>query len=230
VATFLANYEGYTPGTGITTTNSDDNGDATLNAVSFGGGTGVYSDAEAAHGSLSALLTPSGTNNIYIQYNDSSDFTTGAIRFYIYLTGSPAATCDFPLRFVTSSNATTFSFQLTSARLLRISAGSAAQMTSAMSLNTWHRIEGQMTSIQSSGSIAMQLFTGDSTTQIDAISLSSLSLANPMRGVRMGRTSTTTLAANYFDDFALVSGSNTPIGPVNTTTPGWSSGYDVRIG
>ena len=209
---FLADYDDYTNNTTVTTGISDDNGDSVMGAVTPGtGGTIVYSTAQESHGNSSVLLTPNSTNACYIQYNDANH-TSGAIAFYVYMTGSPSATLDFPARVVNSSNSTLISLQMTTGRILRISAGTSVQGTVAMALNTWYRVELTYANATTSPNITAKMFVGDSTTAADSINLTPAALGTSPCNLRVGKLSGT-LGAFYVDSFKWVTGSATELGP-----------------
>lgn len=216
MTTFDAHYEGQADGDDITVANSDDFGDSACVTPVTNGGSIQFTGTTPLRGLKSLLFTPPSGSTIYLPYTDSADHVTGALRFNFRLTGYPSATCDFPWRIVNSSGATLISAQMTSTGLLRLSAGSSAQMTTAVPLNTSCRIEAQYSTITSgTGTVNMQFFnTLSGASAADSIGLTSLGLATQARGIRIGKIlAAPTLAAFRVDDVKWVTGNATAIGP-----------------
>lgn len=226
MTTLGAGYEGQTNNTAFTALNSDDTGDDAAAAVSLGGvGTLVYSTDQAMWGTSSLKMSRTGTGgSVYFAYDLGAPAAVGKFRMWVYLTGSPSATADFPFRLVTSLDATLVTVQMTTGRVLRISAGSSVQGTVGLSLNTWYRIELQWSNLTSgTGTVDVQAYAGNGSTATDTISLGSLALsANPQK-VRNGELSTgaPTTAQVYFDAHpsGIISDVDaTPFGIVNPNT------------
>jgi hypothetical protein len=231
MTTLGASYEGQTDGTAYTVANSDDNGDAVASSIALNSGTIVYSTAQAQWGSAGVLLTRSGTNSIYYAHDLGAPATSGKFRTWIYLPSSPSATADFPVRFVSSSDGTLFTIQMTTGRVLRISAGTSAQGTVGLSLSTWYRLEVQWSNITSgSGTIDVQAYAGNGTTATDTVSLGSLALASGPQRVRRGMLSTGAPSTVRFDDHPtgfLSDDDATPFGAVNPDTDAASTAAAV---
>lgn len=221
MGSITAGYDGIADGTAFTAASSDDNGDTASGAPTTTGGTFSFSTAQSSHGTGSLLTTVTGTGNTFVPYSDpaAADVSTGTFAADLYMTGSPSGTTDYPIRFVTSANATVFTIQMTATRLLRISAGSTAQMTTGTTLTTFQRIEVTFDSLAGgSGVITCTLYPRDSTSAIDTISLTGLTIANTVRGFRLGRMATATITDWAWDDVRYVSGISTSLGPVTPFT------------
>jgi hypothetical protein len=233
VVTLGGGYEGQPNGTNFTVANSDDNGDSAAANVTLLSGTAVYSTDQAMFGTNSLALTRSSTNQIYVVHDLGTPAATGKFRRWIYLTGAPSVTADFPFRFVSSADVTQATIQMTSTRILRISAGTSVQGTVPLALNTWYRIEVQWTNITASGTIACQAYVGNTTTLVDSISLGSLTLTAFQKCrngcLSAGAPSTTT----YYDDHpsGFMSDANaTPFGVAVTGPTGGTFRYIDALG
>lgn len=227
MTTIGAGYEGQTNNTAFTAANSDDTGDDAAAVVSLGstGAALVYSTDQAMWGTSSLKMSRTGTNSLtYYSYDLGAPAAAGKFRMWIYLTGSPSATADFPFRLATSLDATLATIQMTTGRVLRISAGSAVQGTVGLSLNTWYRIEMQWSNVTSgTGTIDVQAYAGNGSTATDTVSIGSLALASNPQKVRIGELSSgaPTTAQVYFDAHpsGIISDDNaTPFGIVNPNT------------
>jgi hypothetical protein len=234
VPTLPGSFEGQPDGTAFTVANSDDNGDAPAQAVTLNSGTAVYSTAEAMWGTSSLALTRSSTNTIFVTHDLGAPAASGKFRRWIRLTGSPSSTADFPFRFTTGADATQATIQMTTGRVLRISAGSAVQGTVALALNTWYRIEIQWINITGgSGIINLQAYVGNSETLHDSVSLTGLTLSAFQR-VRTGNLSSgAPSVVTYFDDHPsgfLSDADSTPFGPVVLGPDGPAAYYVDDVG
>jgi len=215
MTTFDVHFEGQADGDAVTTVNSDDFGDSPISNVTANGGSVTYSGTTPLRGTRSLLIVPAASQTCFVQYNDSADHTTGALRMNCRLNALPSATCDIFWRVINSSSSTLMSAQLTSTGLLRLSAGSSAQMTTPISAGVPFRIEAQYTNVTSgTGTLNMQMFnTLNGAVATDSIGLTSLGLATQPRNMRIGKIlGSPTIGNLIIDDIKWVTGSATPIG------------------
>lgn len=218
MATYRNNTEGTTAGTTVATGQTGSGDAFTIVDSATGTGTITYSNAKAAHGKQSIAVTGISGASRYAGWN-GDNVASCAVRVYMYLNAYPAATTDtVSIRAVGAGG--TCKLQINaSGTLLLVPASGGAYYTSAsvLLLNTWHRLEMQETkgTTTSNGIVACQYYYGDSQT---AIGSGGSSAANTGTinyiGPRIGKITTTgsTMDA-YFDDYAWVGGSATPIGP-----------------
>lgn len=173
-------FEGGTNGTGITSGNSGGaSGDAFDFLVIGTGATVTFDNTRAAHGTLSARVTPtaSQTANGNWQGLNTTDF---AIRKYIYLT---AATTDDTYWF-RSSNAgggtrlVSLHGDSAGRLVLRTPSATVWTSTSTVPLNQWVRIEmyAHIGTGTTDGKVAAAFYSADSTTPIDSFTNNALNM------------------------------------------------------
>jgi len=206
-------FEGGSDGVGITTSDTG-SGDQLSEVVPGSGGTITYSTTTPMHGALGGELTQAtAATSCYLSMDDTGA-TDFSVRFYLRLTGLPDATVQFPVGLRSSGNSHILRLQLRSTGLMEI-VGASTLDTSSVALTTgvWYRISFYGTGLNgSSGSATYKLYTGDSATPDDTLTVSSFTTAADATRVRFGKGSSATLATWRIDDIATNLGSATEIG------------------
>jgi hypothetical protein len=185
------------------------------------GGSIVFSTAQKAHGSNSYLFTPASGQLCFVIFDDSSGSTAVATRFYIYLTGYPAAE-GLLMDVEGAAGGAIMSLHLLSSGLVRAhnSAGGVipgTTATSAIPLNQWVRIEFQGT-VSATAAVTWQYFnTMDSGTPTESLTGTGTIVTNSVQAaagrVIYGRfTASGATPAFYMDDFAQNLQSATALG------------------
>lgn len=234
MATKTAGFEGQTNGTTVSAGNSDDFGDAAFSNVSINSQTLRYSSAQAMFGTMSLEViadATSSTVNFDITDTAAADYSA---RFYLYLTSYPSVThAQFPVAWRSSAGALG-RLEMSNTGQIRVNMTSNSSYTTAtLDLNTWYRIAVFGTGAGTASTNAtMRLYAGNSTTLIEEESLTGISTAaqvDRFRWCKIGGSPAASLSA-FYDGIEQNVGSGTEIGPVNTLSPGWTSGYSVTIG
>lgn len=157
--------EGQANGTTVTQGSGGNTGGAAgdyLVQVSPGtGGSIVFSTVQKAHGSNSYLFTPASGVLCFVIFDDPAGSTAWAVRFYLYLTGYPAAE-GLLLDVEGAAGGAITSLHLLASGLVRAhnSAGAVipgTTSTSSIPLNQWVRIEAQGT-VSATAAVAWQYF------------------------------------------------------------------------
>lgn len=139
-----------------------------------GTGTLVFDTARAAHGSLSARVTPDGTNAALVAWQAASTgggFTEIWGRVYIYLTAAPIGGCRL-ISANLSAGTRKADISLTSASggnsLLRVSDATFTSNDAGANvpLNQWVRIEFHIKCSATVGQIEAKMFLGDDASPI----------------------------------------------------------------
>jgi fibronectin type 3 domain-containing protein len=163
-------FEGGTNGASMTAASSGGASGNALNQVSCATGTATYTKTSAAHGSMSALLTPT-TKVCYAEWNSKSITPTPVAygRAYVKLSADPAG--QFALLKVSDAGFTR-DVQVNLAKTGRLSildATGATKLTfaTAIPLNQWVRLEWY-TASATSGTFELRMYSGDSTTPLES--------------------------------------------------------------
>lgn len=224
-ATLDVTFEGQTSGTTVTTANSDDFGDKIIDALVGTGGAATYDNTHTAKGALSLRFTPSSTASYYARYELENGFTAFAVRFYVYITGLPSATVNFPTRILNTAAGNMIQvLMLTDGRLRTQSSDGAttlATTTGTLAVNTMYRIEFQGSGLGTAATtVSLQAFAGDSTTPITGMDITTTGFTTTGTGryVAIGKSSTATVAEHWFDALSAASGTSTPLGPAPAAT------------
>lgn len=180
----------------------------------------TFSNARAAHGSLSYLIQPTSGNASYTNWTCYAT-QSAAARMYIYLTAFPSNTTEFM-----QINASEVSFDYvgriainsTGNVILYDAAGIQWTSTAALSLNSWQRIElyGAIGGTSTTGTLQAAFYTGDSMTATDSFSTSAANTATAQAVglIRFGKVTSTSYATSfYIDDVAAQSAASGFIGP-----------------
>lgn len=215
-----AGFEGQTSGVTPSAANSSTFGDDAMSGTDFSVGasnTMAYSSAQAMHGGRSVLMTSGGANASLFGYKvNPTGLDSGIVRFYVYLLAYPALTIQFGCQFRHSAGALARN-NLTSTGQLQwlIGAGTATSGAVVMALNTWYRIEAQISASNTAGSSAgtCDLYTGDSPTSLSTMSLSAVTAGGLLDNVRFGYFAAASTLSMHIDDVALDSGTTIYTGP-----------------
>lgn len=156
MAVFTADYE---KGTNGNTIGTGDAGSAT--AWSSVATPGAYSNAQAAHGTLAALLPPTNSAPSLMTWTSPTDQFG---RLYLYMNQLPGGSGEFDVVGVNGTGTTGVAIDKTSGIIFAKAAGGFSSNGPALSATTLYRIEFQIVP-GSSGSVAVKVFAGDSTTQ-----------------------------------------------------------------
>lgn len=225
-------FEGGTNGTTITIGNSGGGSGDTIDYVAINGvgSAMVFSNAQAAHGTLSGKITPVASNTCYFQYGTSVAplaTVTLAARFYVYMTSATTSAMGLFFFYDNSgARATSLHLDATGKLYARDTTGTTLwTATSAFPLNQWVRVElFAKIATTTTGEIHAKYYLGDSMTLVDGVDLTNTnngaSGTNTYRGAGVGKQSSDAYAtAFYIDDFKLDSAAAALIGPVGTNTP-----------
>lgn len=173
------------------------------------GATLQYSNTQAAHGVISALVATSGTAaTSYMTWSTSmGSLTTQYGRQYIYLTANPTTQASI----LRQGNGATFcgALQVTTTghfQAVDSSFGAVWTSAAAIPLNTWIRIEWQWVASTTVGQIIISYYLGDSQTSVETF----MSAANQNFGAASFAntdfgwvTSAANLPSLYIDDVAV---------------------------
>ncbi len=159
-----------------------------------------------------------GAQNVFKDLGLSKTSGTLWVRFYIRIASAPdAATPWVRLQSSGSANSIVVGLRTTSKIYLRNGVTATETDTaSALSANTWYRVEYKAVLADSGGSAELKYFVGESATAEETLSISNEdTLPTNVDRLIIGNTSNTT-ADIYFDDIAL----NTEAGAVDNDYPG----------
>lgn len=216
--------EGGTTGTGATTGNTGGGSGSAFSAVTPGaGGSIAFSNAQAAHGALSYLLTPAAAAACTLLLTDGGSSTNFTARFYVRLTGLPSAETIFA-DVQTVAGATVCRLHLTATGALKMvnsAGGTVATFTNTLSLNTWYRVVIFGTVNATTGTMNAALYAADSLTAIETKNQTGVNTGSTAAG-RFGlgkNTSAPSMAPFYIDDIAADMSSATEIGPITNVAP-----------
>jgi hypothetical protein len=231
--------EGGTNATTITTGNS---GGASGNAFHAIVGACTYDTTRAAHGTMSAKLTPTSGAACNIKYGAQSGgsmlaSTSPAARVYAYFTANPSSEYTF-LRADDASNAIRFRINISAAGKLIVSTNDGTSTTTrwtstqSVPLNQWVRIEIRaVIAAGTGGSIECAFYVGDSTSPVDSFTVSGINTgANAVQSIQFGKYgSDTTATAFWLDEIAVNTSTSSFIGPVANAVPVVSAGPDQSV-
>jgi hypothetical protein len=212
--------EGGSNGVIVSTSNS---GGASGDAWTGKSGNPVFSNSQAKAGVLSYDVAAASTAYAFMYWTWSGSPTdSAAARAYLRMT---ALTDDGSLIQIRNASAAIASVGLDATGKLYVSQSSFSKVytiASALSLNTWYRVE--LTATKGTGTadgvINFALYEGDSLTTVDSYSSSVRNTGTTqLQDARFGKlTSTGTWGSTYLDDLAAQTGSASFIGP-STSTP-----------
>lgn len=213
--------EGGTSGTGVTAANSGGtSGTAFGNVVTNGSSTIQYTNADAAHGSMSLAVGTNGTDTEYVVWVPTNQ-TSGALRFYIKFASMPTAGNGILMLKNAAGSNTLLTLIITNVKVQLQDLSGSMKWDSGTTLpptGQWLRVELKATTPSTStGTLSMDWYTGDGTTAITGLSasLTGLNLGGSGIGqIWIGRPfAAGTFASFKVDDIAYNDGATTYIGP-----------------
>lgn len=168
-------------------------------------GTVTFSTAQAAHGSVSMLVSTGVSALAYAGYTLSS-VTTDYMRCYIRLTALPGVV-QILVRYLSGASQS-LRVNVKAAGTLEVrDAGNSVvgTTTSAVSINTWWRLEMFTTFSATVGAVVLRLYnTADGTTITDSLNLSGLTLTANATALRYGvGAAAASIPTTYYDDVAV---------------------------
>jgi hypothetical protein len=216
-------FEGGTAGTTVSTGNSGGASGTAFDVVTIGSGaTLTYTTTEVMHATKALALGSVATNTTFVTYNGFAT-TQMAVRFYIRFdtlpgTNGPIRLCDIR----TSSTSVTRVVMDTSNRLIFQTSNGTTTLktfTTALSANTWYRIEAVSSNGTSGATCNMSYYVGDSGSATDSFTTSSANtgvttnITTVQFGQNAGGGGAFTL---YIDDIAAQDGTLTFIGAASS--------------
>lgn len=180
----------------------------------------TFSNAQAAHGSLSYFIQPTGGNGSYANWTGYAT-QSAAARMYIYLTAFPSDATEF-MQMTTSEVSFDFIGRLainsTGKIIVYDASGVIWTSTASLSLNSWQRLElyGAIGGTPTTGTLQAAFYSGDGTTAVDSFSTSAANTGSSQAIgiVRFGKVTSTSYATSfYMDDLAAQSAASGFIGP-----------------
>jgi hypothetical protein len=241
-------FEGGTSGNSVTVATSA-TPDALYEEPTTTAATIAFSNAQAtSRGSLSAKYTFSNVSgNAYCRWNQTGARTT-VVRFYIYITTRPS-TSAMGLVTLTSATFTNKYANLgmnTSGQIALYDYaggysspnGDTTYSTTALSLNTWYRVEFSLDNSggTTAGAAVVKVYTGDGTSEISGLSWSTTSknygganFANLVVGRYFGTTANGT-PTFYIDDVGWDTGTTTLLGVPASDPPAEGTATVTGVG
>ncbi len=209
------NFAGQTVGVAATTANSANSGSA-FTQVSPGSGAIVYASDPASGGRTAIALTPAGGTSCYVR-DASFNSTQIALSDCFYYAGAPSGDLKIQQVFTAAGYAATVLIRSNGMmRIVQYGGTVVATATVALVAGHWYRIETQILSDASAGTMACQWYVDDGATQTGSLSGSSLN-------TRGGAITTVDRGPNasgdsgfyttwYFTNLQARDGTTTPIG------------------
>lgn len=220
MTTHRNNFAGQAVGTNVTAANSADSGDA-FTSVAPGTGTIEYAGDPAGGGLVAITLTPGSSSSCYVR-DESFNATTMAVSDCFYYTDAPSS--DLYLQQFRTAAGNVATVVITSAGMVKgyNQSGSTVDTgATALTSGHWYRIETQVLSDASAGTLGVQWYVDNGSTQTGSISGSSLAT----RGgaiTRLDRgpnsSSVSGAAASWtFTNLQAADGTTTALGAYPTT-------------
>jgi hypothetical protein len=215
---YLANsFEGGTNGTAVSAATSGGNSGNALDVVTTAGGATInYSNAEAAHGSLSGEFTePSTTQQCFVEWTTSLLGTASGLnqiwfRAYCYFAAFPEAS----IRLISALSSSAFcggvSISSTTGKFSLVNAAGTAQTltnglttsTNAMPTGAWFRFEGYIIGSATAGQVVLSMYeTMDSTVATESeATAATLNTTGVLNAIRFGDPSDGISFSFWLDD------------------------------
>lgn len=202
-------FDGGEDGEYITANNSGLSGDA-FGTVSAGSTSGTdatvhFDDAHAAHGALSAKIATGATAAspfLAWNWNRLAKLETSYSRFYLYMTGAPAA--NHRLFNTLAAGVGRAGLTIATTGKLRAVNGAGStifESTNAIPFNQWIRVEYKIVGHASTGQVELRYYAHDSTTPIfSQASSADLNLGGYVDTWRFGVTASTSNVAPFWMD------------------------------
>lgn len=199
------------------------------------GSTFHYTTTSPIHGGVSydnASTTASATP--LVDWSDSAA-TVAAARFYFRFVTLPDAALQLGINFRGNAGASSLArteFNITTGAVRSMMGSTTSSFMGATpSVGTVYRLESVCTGFNgASGAMTTNLYVGDSLTPAGTASLTGATTGFTCDRTRFGKFSGGGNFAWITDSYAANVGVSTEIGPEVTLSPGWSSGFAVRIG
>ena len=226
-------FEGGTNGTTISTGNSGGLSGNAFDVVNVpASGTVAFSNAEAAHGSLSGELATTTAGSPYVAWSNSMGTQNQVwFREYLYFTANPGSAQRV---FEPNSGGTAGGGVMvgTSGKLLTVDSSGTTETTSTNSipLNAWFRIEGYVIGSATAGQVQVALFDSpDSTVSTEVnTTAGNLNTGGPLTVYRFGHGDGSTIAnlgPFWMDNIGLSNAGY--LGPsINPFPPGYAMSLD----
>jgi hypothetical protein len=167
---------GLSSGTTVTIANSDDStaGDAFADVTIGSGGARGAASPPKAHGSLSIKYTQAGTPS-FTRFGWATGSVTEVYgRTYFRRTAMPSGTGAQICWVDLSGTGSCAWFDLNTSGQVRVwdSSNASQTMTTAISLDTWYRLEFHVICHATAGTVEAKLFAGDATTALETKAIS----------------------------------------------------------
>lgn len=213
--------EGGDNGVAITAANSGTSGDAFSLVNIGGGGSVVYSTAQAAFGGKSMLFSAATSASALIRWSQTD--TTHRFRAYIRLPSFPTSAVNI-VQLRGSAVGTGMGLQVNgSGNLLWTDGGGAAQTLYGLSINTWYMISAMTTrgTTTSNGYIKAEVRNASGTTVLGTFESSTRNTGiDDLTFTQFGKlTSSNPDLTIYFDQVAFDVGAGALIGPYVSGEP-----------
>ena len=212
MADFTATFEAGVNGNSITTAGGEASATAWDDVVN----TPKYSNAQAAHGTLSCEIS---VNDQTCRWTMSSSDHYG--RVYLYLTIDNGANYNGIVTFATPGPQPSIFVEASTRKLLCANGANLQAGAQVLPLNQWFRFEYHFVNSTTVGLVEAKLFlTPDSSTPTETITLSSQNTSTSTSEVQFGCRNGTLLGNMYLDD--IVANATSYPGPVpgGGPTPG----------
>lgn len=194
-------------------------------------GTVTFSTAQAAHGTVSMLVSTTAVSALAYAGYTLSSVTTDYMRCYIRLTALPGVVQILTRYLSGASQSLRVNVKAAGTLEVRDAANSVVgTTTSAVSINTWWRLELFTTFSATVGAVQLRLYnTADGTTITDSLNLTGLALTANATALRFGvGAAAASIPTTYYDDVAVEGAtwhgpavrSVTPTGIAVAATPG----------
>lgn len=222
--------EGGTNGVTVTAANSGGaSGDAYTTVTIGAGGTLIFDNTHAAHGSLSYKVATGGSAVTVIAERTLAGLTSAiALRGYGYFTANPAAA--LYIATVAATGGTRARLRINTTGKLQITDSTdtltAAALTTAIPLNAWFRFEVQLALSATVGQATVARYDSiDSGTATESVaSAANLNLGGTADKVRWGLPISLVNAGPFWLDSLASDDTGTPIGPDVLTVAPWAVG------
>lgn len=225
----VALYQTFEAGTNGNTISTSDTGSGNaFDTVTLGtGASAIYDTGSAVHAALGCKFG-NGTagGNSFLAWTSAGKlggtFTSFAFRHYIQIPSAPHVGANVCRVMSSAANAARVAIS-TGSKLQMFNAANTqvgVNSTTTLSNATVYRLEVQIVASTTAGSIAWQLYSGESTTALETASQTGLVLTasfDEFRPVDITTSSIQTIVQT--DDIALVTGTTTAIGPVLPVAP-----------
>ncbi|GEM_PF-3877160 len=226
------NAEGFANGVSVAASQSGSGSPFDVVSIT-GSASATYSSSAAAHQTQSYKITALSGSTALVRFSGGAATTT-SVRVYILLNAA-STTFQNIVEVRDTAGQQAAGIGLNNGSQVQIKDASGAPIkgfTTVLALNTWYRIELQVSqATTTTGTISGALYLGDATTPMEAAYSSSTVNAGTtsMSYVNYGKLTSGASLDAQFDDIAWNHSTAAPIGPaiVNNTPPTANAGADV---